>query len=120
MLARTAAVVAVVLAGCAGPQESVNRSEFFVGHSSDGDVVIAATHYGAMSGMATTAEELGLKGDDKSKDRKMLCQRETPTGTHVPRWVCRYQADIARERELTRDWLDQPRLSFSKGTAPAM
>jgi hypothetical protein len=122
MLAKAAAVVSIVLAGCAGPQrngqvEILNRSEsgLFVGHSTNGDVVIAATHYGAMSGLATTADELGLKANEKDNDSKMLCQREMPTGTHVPRWVCRYQGDVARERQLTRDWLDQPRLSFTKG-----
>src|SRR5215475_735989 len=121
MLARTAAVVAIVLAGCAGPQktvevDSLNRmdSGLFVGHSTNGDVVIAATHYGAMAGMATTAQELGLPGS-KDKDGQMLCSREIVTGTHVPRWICRYQEDVRRERELTRDWLDQPRLSFARG-----
>jgi len=122
MLARTAAVVAIVLAGCAGAQitaekESLDRldSGLFVGHSTNGDVVIASTHYGAMSGLATTAQELGLPGN-KDKDGQMLCAREMLTGTHVPRWTCRYQDDITRERELTRDWLDQPRMSFARGS----
>jgi len=119
MLARTAAVVAIVLAGCAGPQKAVEvdsldrmDSGLFVGHSTNGDIVIAATHYSAMAGLATTAQELGIPGS-KDKDGAMLCSREMPTGTHVPRWICRYEDDIRRERELTRDWLDTPRLSFA-------
>ena len=65
-------------------------------------------------GLATTAEELGMPAR-KGSNGQMLCQREMLTGTHVPRWICRYQDDIRRERELTRDWLDQPRLSFARG-----
>jgi hypothetical protein len=126
MLARAAALVAVVVAGCAGPQKTaqidsltMSNSGLYLGHSTQGDIVIAATHYDAMSGLATTADELGLAVNDDAKDKNMMCARETPTGTHVPRWICRYQADIARERVLTRDWLDQPRLSFS-GRPPAL
>jgi len=126
MLARTPALFAVVLAGCAGPQrsqvDSLNQSEtgLYVGHSTQGDVVVASTHYDAMSGLATTAQELGLSANDDSKEGQMVCQREMPTGTHVPRWICRYKEDIRRERELTRDWLDQPRLSFSGRTPPSL
>ena len=119
MLVRTAAVVAIVLSGCAGPKVTAEKdsldkldSGLFVGHSTNGDIVVASTHYGAMAGLATTAEELGIPGS-KDKDGQMLCSREMPTGTHVPRWICRYQDDVRRERELTRDWLDVPRLSFA-------
>ena len=113
MLARAAAVVAIVLVGCVGSRSRPDDSGLYVGHSTNGEVVVAATHYDAMAGLATTADELGIKSTDK--DQRMICQREMPTGTHVPRWICRYQQDILRERQLTRDWLDQPRLSFAKG-----
>ena len=121
MYLKTAALFVIAVAGCAGSQRSAQvdsltrstRSEgLYVGHSTNGDVVLAANHYDAMSGLATTADELGLP-TAKNEDGAMLCAREMPTGTHVPRWVCRYEQSIREERQATQDMLDAPRLSFS-------
>jgi hypothetical protein len=124
MFARTAALFVIVVAGCAGPQrssqiDSMKKSNtgLYIGHSTNGDVVVAANHYDAITGLATTSEDLGLTAP-KGDDGQMLCQREMLTGTHVPRWICRYAQDVQEARRLTRDWLDQPRLSFSRGIAP--
>ena len=124
MYLRTAALFVIVAAGCAGPQkmpqvDSLTRSNtgLYVGHSTEGQVVLAANHYDAMSGLATTADELGIPAGNRD-DKAMLCQREMPTGTHVPHWICRYQKDVISSRMATRDWLDTPRLSFSNGMAP--
>ncbi len=76
----------------------------YVGHSDKGEIVVAATHYDAMGGLAVTASDVGQKGKDR-----MICDREMLTGTHVPTWVCRYQKDIDAERSATHDWLDKPR-----------
>lgn len=76
----------------------------YVGTSADGELVVAATHYDAMSGLAVTADEVGQKIKEG-----MTCRREMLTGTHVPAWFCRYNKDVAAEREATQDWLDKPR-----------
>jgi hypothetical protein len=120
MFPRTAALFVFIAAGCAGPQKETDfslkrasSSGLYVGHSTSGDVVLAASHYDAMAGLATTAGELGLKDTGKGEDNKMMCQREMPTGTHVPRWVCRYEDQIRMERQQTQDILDGPKLSFA-------
>src|SRR5439155_17665620 len=83
MVARFSALC-VVVAGCAGSHREAqidtlrmvrNAPGLFVGHSVEGDVVVAATHYDAMTGFATTDEHLGLKAR-RSSDGQMLCQRE--------------------------------------------
>jgi hypothetical protein len=92
----------------AGPEHRL-----FVGHGLHGEVVVAASHYDAMNGLAVAESELGLSS---GRDDKMLfCLREVPTGTHVPRWICRYQNAVALEREQTRNqmveaqlWISQP------------
>jgi len=119
MLARTTALCVVLVAGCAGanrnvPIEVLDSSShspgLFMGHSQSGAVVVAATHYNAMVGLATTADELGLPAR-KGNNGEMLCQREMLTGTHVPRWICRYEQDVRETRQATADWLDQPRVT---------
>jgi hypothetical protein len=122
MLARTTAFCVVLVAGCAGTSRNVQtvqredltgsaRSNLFVGHSTNGDLVVAANHYDAMGGLATTAEELGIPAR-KGSNGEMLCQREMLTGTHVPRWICRYEEDVRATRQATVDWMDQPRVSI--------
>ena len=76
----------------------------YVGTSTDGEIVVAATHYDAMNGLAVTADEVG----QKSKEG-MTCRRETVTGSHMPAWYCRYDKDIAAEQQATQDWIDKPR-----------
>jgi hypothetical protein len=102
-----------VLFGCANDraariaalEEKGERSRpLYVGHSDKGDIVVAATHYDAMSGLAVTAADIGRKGN-----AKMICDREMLTGSHMPTWVCRYQKDMEDERSATQDWLDKPR-----------
>ena len=118
MLARTAALVALALVGCAGPQRNLETkltrtgdTPLYVGRSQSGEPVLAASHYDAMTGLATTDQDLGLEAR-KAGDGEMLCQREMPTGTHVPRWSCRYARDIEQGRRQAQDWLDRPELSL--------
>lgn len=119
MLARAAALFVGAVAGCAGSQREAQidslrmqsgPSGLFVGHSVQGDTVVAASHYEAMTGLATTGEELGLR--PRSSGDGMLCQREMLTGTHVPLWTCRYVAEVAEIRRRTQDWLSQPQGSI--------
>jgi len=91
----------------------------FVGHSQDGDVVIAASHYDAMNGLAVVDTDLGLPSR-KDGSGAMICRREMPTGTHVPHWFCRYTEDMEHERQLTLNTLQQPVLSPSVGGATGM
>src|SRR3954465_10166447 len=118
MVARTTAFCVVLVAGCASTSRTVQDETLtssarspglFMGHSVDGDVVIAATHYSAMGGLATTAEELGLPAR-KGTNSEMLSHGELLTGPHVPRWICRYADDVRETRRQTAEWLDQPRI----------
>ena len=123
MLAKATAFCVVLAAGCASTSRSVQQLSdvdlmgsartpgLFVGHSTSGDLVVAATHYDAMVGLATTADELGLPTRNGSSG-EMLCQREMLTGSHLPLWTCRYKEDIEQARRIARDWLDQPNLSI--------
>ncbi len=116
---RTAALFVVAIAGCAGSHRNIeqydlmrsSQSPLYVGRSQTGEVVLAASHYDAMTGLATTDQDLGLAAR-KAGDGEMLCQREMPTGTHVPRWTCRYARDMEQARRQARDWLDRPQLSY--------
>jgi hypothetical protein len=78
----------LVLLGCASHravrtaalQEHGDPSHpLYVGHSDTGDVVVAASHFDAMSGTAVAAAAVGEKGDDK-----MICVREMLTGSISP------------------------------------
>ena len=86
----------------------------FVGHTDDGQVVIAASHYDAMNGVALVDTDLDLPAN-RSGSGAMICRREMPTGTHVPHWMCRYTDDIEHERQVTLNILQQPMLSPSLG-----
>jgi hypothetical protein len=132
MLARTTAFCVVLVAGCASTSRNVQSLQdvdlmdsartpgLFMGHSSSGDIVVAATHYDAMVGLATTADELGLPMR-KGSSGEMLCQREMLTGTHLPTWTCRYKEDIEQQRRAARDWLDRPEMSaISQRPAPSV
>jgi hypothetical protein len=124
MSARATAFCVVLVAGCASTSRNVQQLSdldlmdsartpgLFMGHSTSGDIVIAATHYDAMVGLATTADELGLPMR-KGSSGEMLCQREMLTGSHLPTWTCRYQEDIAQARRIARDWLDLPNLTLA-------
>ncbi len=93
----------------------------FVGHSTDGDTVIASSHYLAMNGLATTDSDLGIPPREDGASGEMLCRREMLTGTHVPRWVCRYEDDLSQGREFLHSVLAAPVLSIDrKVLAPAL
>ena len=68
---------------------------------------MAATHYDAMNGLAVLDSDLGVPHRNDSSGA-MLCKREMPTGTHVPHWMCRYVDDIAHERQIVLNTLQQP------------
>ena len=115
-----------VLSACAAHRSSgstlVLREKspgLFVGHSEDGEVVIASTHYDAMNGLAVIDSDLGIDSR-RGGDGAMVCKREMPTGTHVPHWMCRYVDDLAHERQLVLNTLQQPALSPSISQGPGI
>jgi len=124
MLPRATAFCVVLVAACASTSRNVQQFSdidlmdsartpgLFMGHSTTGDLVVSATHYDAMVGLATTADELGLPMR-KGSSGQMLCQREMLTGSHLPQWTCRYKEDIEQQRRVARDWLDQPNLTLA-------
>ena len=81
----------------------------YVGHTDKGELVIAATHYDAMAGLAVMADEV-----DQKIAEGMICRREMLTGTHVPSWTCRFKQDVDAEQRATQDWLDKPRNCLSR------
>ncbi len=103
----------------AGVLLSEKAPGLFVGHSETGEVVVAATHYDAMNGVAVLDTDLGLEAR-KDGVGAMMCRRELPTGTHVPHWLCRYVEDAAHERQLTLNILQQPSLSPSTSASGGM
>jgi hypothetical protein len=113
MMTKMVAFALLALLGCAshraartaGLQEHGDPSHpLYVGHSDTGDVVVAASHFDAMSGVAVAAAAIGEKGDDK-----MICARQMLTGTHIPTWICRYRDETDVNRDLTQDMLKVPR-----------
>jgi len=73
----------------------------FVGHTSNGVVVVAAKHYDAMNGLAVLSEE--IEGTNTEDGGQLLCRREMITGSHYPTWLCRYKEDDARISEENRN-----------------
>lgn len=123
----------VLVSGCAGNRASSNiRTQgieltekghgLFVGHTDNGDVVVAASHYNAMNGLAVLDTDLGVPVAQSSG--MMLCQRRVVTGSHMPHWLCMYQDDIDREREKTVDDMLSPvgrvHIQNGGGTAAAL
>lgn len=106
----------VLVSGCAGNRASNLRGQgieltekghgLFVGHTDNGDVVVAASHYNAMNGLAVLDTDLGVPAAQSAG--MMLCQRRVVTGSHMPHWLCMYQDDIDRERQRTTDDLLSP------------
>jgi hypothetical protein len=85
-----------------GPQLSRKGGDrgLFVGHTTNGTVVVAAKHYDAMNGMAVLADDIeGTNVDDGST---LLCRREMVTGSHYPQWICRQKEDQERVSEADR------------------
>jgi hypothetical protein len=112
-MAKILALGVVVLLGCATNREArldkVREKgdpdhPLFVGHSDTGDVVMAASHYDAMSGVAVAAADVSQKNGEK-----LVCSRETLTGTHIPTWVCRYPKENDLDRVQTQNWLIESR-----------
>jgi hypothetical protein len=112
-MVRTAVVgLLVLLAGCAGnryvnssaqsgPIELTEKGNgIFVGHTDAGEVVIAASHYNAMNGLAVLDTDLGVPAQESQG--LMLCAREVTVGSHLPRWICRYQKDSTQNRTETQ------------------
>ena len=121
-----AAIPALLLMGCAAQYARVPKSQLvlmekspglFVGHTDEGEVVVAASHYDAMNGVAVMDTDLGLQKRNDVTSGAMICRREVPTGSHVPHWMCRYTDDLAHERQLTLNTLQQPWLAPSGNSA---
>jgi hypothetical protein len=135
MVRSSAFSVLILLAGCASSRVSrvaVNTSHstqqveltekskgLFVGHTDSGEVVVAANHYNAMNGLAILDTDLGIPA--QYSNGMMLCSREVRVGTHIPRWLCRYQKDIEYARTMTALGLDSPTNSpFIPGASSAV
>jgi hypothetical protein len=101
-----------------GMTRATSQHRLYVGHSSSGEIVLAASHYDAMNGLAVTQADLGLP---TTADGEMLCARELPTGSHVPHWICRSKAAIEAQKEQNRNDFDEARLSFDRAVqAPVL
>ena len=45
----------------------------------------------------------------------LVCENELPTGSHIPRRVCRRTDDMRREREAAQEFLRRPRNNARQG-----
>jgi hypothetical protein len=83
----------------------------FVGHTPDGELVVAAHHYDAMNGLAVTSDEIGATSTEDGSE--LLCRREVITGSHYPQWFCRYKDEQERvstaDRQKARAFLEESR-----------
>jgi hypothetical protein len=91
----------VLIAGCATTKTD-EAHPVYVGHGTDGELVMASTHYQSMTGFALASTDLKATG---RKEVDMVCKREMLTGTHLPEWICRYQADVEQDRDATQRML---------------
>lgn len=115
-MVRSAAVLGlfVLLSGCAAsttasaPQRAILLSEkghgLFVGHTDNGEVIVAASHYDAVRGVAVSDTDLGVP--KAQSEGQLLCAREIPTGSHVPHWMCRYMGQINADRNMAQTMLE--------------
>jgi hypothetical protein len=104
----------LAVAACAAPSKTAVADEkpgqgatagVFVGHGTDGELVMASTHYESMNGLAVGSQQLGVTaGRDEGGD--FVCKRETVTGTHMPQWICRYKKEVEEDRLATQRMLD--------------
>jgi hypothetical protein len=79
----------------------------FVGHSTDGEVLVSTSHADAMRGLVVPASEIDAKKEgDPDGDGGVFCSREMLTGTHVPRWICRYVREMEEDRHRAQVLLD--------------
>ena len=106
-----ASVLLIGLSGCLASERQRMLAEkgdpehpLYVGRGDSGEIVVAASHYDAMNGLAVAAADIGAKEGDL-----LICAREMLTGTHVPKWVCRFPREQEMERAATQNWLDTPR-----------
>jgi hypothetical protein len=93
----------------AAPQRAILLSEkghgLFVGHTDNGEVIVASSHYDAVRGIAVEDTDLGVP---KAKSEgTLLCAREVPTGSHVPHWMCRYMNQVNSDRTMAQTMLEQ-------------
>jgi hypothetical protein len=109
----------IVTFACAAPNRNAVPADFdrverspglFLGHTEYGETVVAATHYDAMVGLATTDAELGLPTRGNVAGL-MRCAREMVTGSHFPHWICRYDEEAQASRERVQNYLVAPRLA---------
>jgi hypothetical protein len=115
-MVRNAAILGllVLLSACASttaaaPQRAILLSEkghgLFVGHTDNGEVIVASSHYDAVRGIAVEDTDLGVP---KAKSEgTLLCAREVPTGSHVPHWMCRYMNQVSSDRTMAQTMLEQ-------------
>jgi hypothetical protein len=122
MKAMAGTLLCLATVGCASTRaaESMHltprgdmQHPLYVGTSTSGDVVVAATYYDAVSGLAVAASDLGLKNEER-----MTCTRETRTGTHMPAWYCRYDKDLALQRQIVRNMFDRPMTKTNGQSGP--
>jgi hypothetical protein len=66
----------------------------FVSRTQQGEILLTTRYYNPRKGKAV----LSTDPKDPSGALTLVCEREAPVGSHLPEWVCRYEADedIAR------------------------
>jgi hypothetical protein len=104
-----AAAVPVAQGEPAGEGTAARRDDappLRVGRGPAGELVMATTHHDAMNGLSVTRKELGASAR-KTDNSDLVCTRETPTGSHLPEWICRYKSEVEEDRVRTRMMLEK-------------
>lgn len=102
------ALALIPLAGCSSPPsqpESVGNPT-----AADGSApVFTAEEKAAM----TQEEKLRVYNETAADRDRVVCRRERPVGSHMPRTICRTVAEIEAEREAAQETIRQDRVGRS-------
>ena len=63
--------------------------------------------------------DVGFPARGGGSDGLLLCNREMPTGSHLPKWICRYQEDIDRVRIATQAKLSELQIMPTRRSSAA-
>lgn len=99
--------------GKGGHYEYINPSERAEVSRKLGDMQSIFDKYGSVAQMDTPAKTQLFSDQEKinsilthNDSRRVVCQREMPTGSHLPKTVCRTFGQMMQDRTNARDMMD--------------
>ena len=95
-MALVAVLFSALLAGCAGQQEVSGNAAL---QANDAEAPDAET----LQEIRLNAEQVALRRPPQ--DSNVVCERITPTGSHIPQRRCVTRAALREETEQAQEWL---------------